>query len=64
VSSYNYSLIEESSMFYLREENLVTHECSEEWVGILLSMNKNNYNSGSINRMLSYLKNNHPEFFI
>ena len=51
-------------MFYLREENLVTHECSEEWVGILLSMNKNNYNSGSINRMLSYLKNNHPEFFI
>jgi hypothetical protein len=64
VSSYNYSLIEESSMFYLREENLETHECSEEWLGILISMNKNNYNNGSINRMLSYLKNNHPEVFI
>ena len=62
--NYHYSLIKESSMFYLREENLETHECSEEWLVILLSMSKNKYNSGSINRMLSYLKNNHPEIFI
>lgn len=61
---YHYSLIREASNFYVREENLITHECSEEWISILIAMKENDYLSGISKRMLEWTEKYHPEVFL
>lgn len=71
--SYYYSIVNIESSFLVREENLLTHEISEEWLKNLIFFKKSketyymNTETGrgvANNRMIKWLEKNHSELLL